>query len=209
MHSRLPEAALKSPKCPALPNSHEKGALRNLGGDIARMQQFVGTWLGATAEDMQLDTASASSPIRQASVRLTANEPGPWLGVKQMQKAYGPAGRMRPIAAVGIRSDITQHPGPIEPRRPCKAMQVPGRSDGSVSRILGGLHLSHSRAVEESKTDADALEFQASHFLIGHLQVRLCTPARQWRRWNGMGAVESLCPGPLKSNYPSPGMPLA
>jgi hypothetical protein len=38
-------------------------------------------------------------------------------------KAYGPAGRMRPIAAVGIRSDIAQHLRPIErdgPAEPCR-----------------------------------------------------------------------------------------
>src|SRR5258708_4548036 len=136
------------------------------------MQQFVGTWLGAAAEDMRLDTAPASSPIRQASGRLTANEPGPWLGAKQSQKAYGPAGWMRLIAAMGIRSDIAQRLRPIErdgPAEPCRFLAA--RTEALLVLWAVCICLIPGRLRNPRWTRTRwVLEFQAGHLLIHHLQ---------------------------------------
>jgi hypothetical protein len=151
---------------PSPSEPHQKGSLRNLDGDIARVQQFVGTWLGATAEDMQLDTAPASSPIRQASVRLTANDPGPWPGQRRGKVPYGPAGRMRLIAAEGIRSDIAQHVRPIECGGPAELCRFLAARTEALLIFWAVCHLSHSVPADKSRPTRPRLapEFPASPF---------------------------------------------
>jgi hypothetical protein len=87
-------------------------------------------------------------------------------GQRRGKVPYGPAGRMRLIAAEGIRSDIAQHVRPIECGGPAELCRFLAARTEALLIFWAVCHLSHSVPADKSRPTRPRLapEFPASPF---------------------------------------------